>query len=178
MTIPLRQLFQRFGPVNGQVQTHREGNTAPCRRGIWAFPRVLHVQSDYYMIMRRHIAGNMPKRLVNWDFSVEGGHDSYTVEYDAWMKKMHDSRVFRWHTLTLDLDKEIYSHTIPSWDTSLKSLSGTQGIPPWSLCTVRELWNRIHSKPVVWDGEKLVNKIYHPCGHGSMSELDEVFIPM
>jgi len=48
-------LLLRLGPMNGQVQTHRDKFVAPCRRGMWAFPYPFHEAFFYAHQWKKYI---------------------------------------------------------------------------------------------------------------------------
>lgn len=54
-------LCNRVGSPNAQYQKHSEGNTAPVRRGIWAFPWPL---MDYFFVA--HQANKFKKKSDEW----------------------------------------------------------------------------------------------------------------
>lgn len=176
----MKQMFQRFGPVNGQIQTHRGDREAPCRRGIWAFPRLGHIRSDFYMVS--HIfCGEMPKRLKNWNFEDRDSYGAYQVEYDAWFKKIRKIRKFRWSTIILDLDQELYTRLPPTWHPAHKDPTA-MFTEDWYKTDVRDLWDRMLFRSVYWSTCPYVGKgfkdTFGPGMSSSQCGLYEVFIPM
>lgn len=173
------QMFQRFGPANGQIQRHRGGyREAPCRRGIWAFPRIGHVYSDMYMVS--HIwTKELPKRLREWDWDTSGTPEQYKAEYEAWFQKIRKQRKFRWSTVIVPVDKQIYTRLPPTWHPIHKDPNG-EFDQAWYPCDVREFWDRLHFRHVYWSEMygKLMDCLYQPGQGSSQTDCYEVFIPM
>jgi hypothetical protein len=179
MDVHIKQMFQRFGPVNGQIQTHRGTNRdAPCRRGVWAFPRAGHIRSDLYMVSHIYHK-DLPKRLKNWDVEVHGSSDLYHAEYEAWFKKLRKQKKFRWSTIILELDKQIYTRLPPTWHPAHKDPTG-EFTEDWYLCDVREFWDRLMHRHVYWSPMfgALKDTLFQPGLGSSQCDVYEVFIPM
>lgn len=89
----------RLGPANAQRQTHRDGNTAPVSRGVWAFP---YGHNDAFFYCHKWSA-LLPKRLQSKAIMEETNPDARAAlceERDAAMKKIQ-ARVRLtdwWHT--------------------------------------------------------------------------------
>lgn len=107
--------------MNGQVQTHREGNIAPARRGIWAVPKILHDPTDYWLVS--HILKEHAPVGLDQD------------EFSEWLSNHRKhSPLLRWTTFDRSFDSKVWTH-LPAkgypWDRD------------WYQCSVRELWKRI-----------------------------------
>lgn len=72
-----KMLFNRLGPASPQKQSHREGNTAPVGRGIWAFPYPLN---DFWFSFRQY-EKLLPQKLQ---------HDYYEKHYENWTDEEQD----------------------------------------------------------------------------------------
>lgn len=77
-----KMLFHRVGPMSGQVQTHKDGNVAPVRKGAWFFP---YPYFDYFFAFQTY-ERFMPPKLVSKN------RDSFETEEDweahlDWLKE-------------------------------------------------------------------------------------------
>ncbi len=77
-----KMLMVRLGPMNGQVQVHREGHVAPCRRGIWAFPFPFHDAFFYH-----HIWERMLPKAFTYPKCPERDEENYDQKYQEWTDK-------------------------------------------------------------------------------------------
>lgn len=81
-------LMIRLGPMNGQVQRHRNENSAPARRGVWAFPYPFHDEFFYCHVWRKFL----PKGLTLPVLPDESS-DTYEGEMVRYREQMDE---FNW----------------------------------------------------------------------------------
>lgn len=132
--------FHRFGPVNGQVQKHREGNTAPARRGYWAFPTwVPYKRSDHMYYAFHNMTQRYPKvaRKEYREALYDQGLEPPEYDTQGWEKKMMTTDTtpyFKWSKIKLASDTEIWTHLPPK---------GVVDDREWYQCSVREYQKRV-----------------------------------
>lgn len=85
-----KMLFNRLGPASPQKQTHREGNTAPVNRGIWAFPYPLN---DFWFSFRQY-EKHLPKNLqhdwyeANRESMTDDEEEDWSNRYEIALKEI------------------------------------------------------------------------------------------
>jgi hypothetical protein len=165
-------LLVRLGPVNGQVQTHRKGNTAPARRGVWAFPHPFHDAFFYWHKWERLL----PKRL-NLPYP---GEDATPEERDRWrdaMDAVAEERSARLKEIVREnplsrfwCDRPFYSHIAPREDMTPAAWHLWDNARDWVAAARKHIWCRDGWERA--DGSRAVGRFRYSLDHM------ELFVPL
>ncbi|MFA5025004.1 MAG: hypothetical protein WC503_00655 [Candidatus Shapirobacteria bacterium] len=176
-----KHIFVRLGPVNGQYQTHREGNTTPAKRGIWAIP--IQFSSELHFLGggngRLDFTKEEQEKLNNLeDLHTKLGTEELLKlnEFKKLDVKHYKSKNF-WYDSAYDIHwayqgtilnkkfkrhyKRIYLKMTDEIWCRFSPVKGV-GCEEWYKCSVREFWDR---------AKKYLTENWSP-------ELYEVFIEM
>lgn len=81
-------LFWRLGNMNSNKQTHKEGNTAPEKRGIWCFP---YPHYDLFFCFHQW-EKHLPKKFLWNDNKIGVKHFGNAPDFDSMSDE--DAKIF------------------------------------------------------------------------------------
>lgn len=152
--------LSRLGPANAQRQTHKEGNTAPVSRGLWAFP---YGHDDPFFYFHKW-EQKLPKRLKDKAIltAPKEAHENILKERDEAMREIRNRYRLTswWHT------GPFYSRIRPQ----------CQPIASWYLWENPREWAKIAGKQIwMWHRNHVEQPLYKVS---YCKDHLEIFVPM